>query len=323
MTINIIAPISDKTSSFKYVAHAVVNLLKDKKINLIDRKSNVYSFISKRELHEFTNSILIDTTLNGIVLKIKTDIWWTDEPMLIPNRPKEYLKSEGLYKYFLAVSKRYAEHVKKYLDIKVSDIVFRPYNPIAERFYCNYENKEYDIIYIGKDAFKDRKRADYIVEYLRSHPNVKGVMITDYNIPKSSTNIYAIRIGDVSEADKFNLISKSKFLVMPSEAETFGLPILEAMAVGTIPIFPDSPPFDEFATGISFKTLYEKMTYRYGCKIISYELDNNSLFETIDYALNLSKEEYDNLSIECETDAKQINEVVKDKLLNYINKIEV
>lgn len=294
-------------SSFFYVTQSLVNLLKDYRFRVFDI-SEVKGYIK--------NSILIYSTINSLSSNIEADIYWTDEPMLIPNR---YFSNKP-FKYFLAVSNYYREHLAKHFNIYAHDTVYRPYNPIADSIAnCNY-SKKYDIIAIAIDDYSERKNVDLIVEYLAKNRNVKAVLITNAIIPKLD-NVILLKTGKVDEEDKFKLIKQSRFLLFPSSLESFGLPVLEAMAVGTVPIYPNTPPFIEFAEGIAIDNCIEKETYRYYCKTRIYEIDKYEFFNTVDYALSLSCEEYSDLSEMCRRKAVEINNDVKNKLIKYISKI--
>lgn len=311
MSIKIITSTS-KSSSFYYVSESVKRILSNLEIDIISFKE-VSGYIP--------SSIFIHSTLLGIDTRISADIWWSDEPMLIPNRPSKYFDIKDRFKYFIAVSNYYKDHVEKYFGFKVDDIIYRPYNPIAGGFYCYYQLKEYDIICIGIDDYSKRKNIHLVESVVLENPNIKAVFITNRFIPKRS-NIAMFNSGSVDEYTKFRLISESKFLVFPSSCESFGLPVLEAMAVGTIPIYPDTPPFTEFAEGIKIKDCTKKETYRYGCKVIMYEINKDELHDTIKYALNLSANEYEDLSAKCKEKAVEVNREIRDKLAKWIDKIK-
>lgn len=311
MSIKLITNIS-KSSSFRYVSLSTKNLLSEYDIDIVS-VNDISNYVS--------NSILIHSTLYCLSKNISADIWWTDEPMLIPNRLAKFFECNNKFKYFIAISEYYKDHVEKYFRFKVDDVVFRPYNPIADDIYMYYKNKEYDIINIAVDDYSKRKNVDLVMDYCLSNSRVKTVFITNKFIPKRS-NITVIKTGTINEYDKYVLISKSRFLLFPSSCESFGLPVLEAMAVGTIPIYPDTPPFNEFAEGIKIKNCMKIYTYRYGCKTIMYQIDKNDLFDTISYALSLNADEYNDLSNKCREKAININREIKNKLIRWIDKIK-
>lgn len=61
-----------------------------------------------------------------------------------------------------------------------------------------------------------------------------------------------ITTGKVSDADLAVALSRADAFVMPSLAEGFGLPVLEAMSLGTPVIHSDVPALDEVAGGAGF-----------------------------------------------------------------------
>lgn len=260
-------------------------------------------------------NILIDEGISSVIYKRKADIWWTDTPAMIPtsrHNIQKILQEEELFKKHYTVSKFNYDHYKQ-LGIPVEDtIIPRPINPILFNYYTDYNSTTFDIITIGKMDSCDRKNLILQREaFLKL--NFKYCIVSNAWMP-NRPNLIQYNFGSITEEQKAELLSKSKFLLWTSFIEGFGMPVLEAMAVGTVPIYTDVPAHNEFAVGIPIKPKDKITTFCYGVKVVKYLIDVNDVIEAIKYALSMNKEEYTNLQYEC---IQRATEVYND----FINKL--
>jgi len=304
--INIICP-SSSFGSLYYLATIMKQLL-NAKVTISNNKSNQ----SYKPDHL---NLLIDECISSIIYKRKADIWWTDTPAMIPtsrmNITKILSENHLFYKHYTV--SEFCKQFYKSLNIPVEEtIIPRLVNPILFNYKTNYEEAKYDIISIGKKCECDRKNL-LMQRDIALNSNLKFVFVTDAFIPKRP-NIIQFNFGSISDKKKAELLSQSKFLLWTSFIEGFGMPVLEAMSTGCIPIYTDIPAHNEFAVGIPIKPKDKITSACYGVKIIKYIIDKKDVIESINYAINLSKEEYKDLQSKCIEKAKSIFDDFKSKL---------
>jgi len=105
---------------------------------------------------------------------------------------------------------------------------------------------------------KGFKLYDKVIEYVeRRDPSIKFFIVTQSSGEryfKQHTNLVISKdFGGLPRETVLALIASSHILASPSIAEGFGLPVLEAMALGTPVVHADLPPFREFSTGFSVR----------------------------------------------------------------------
>ena len=310
MKINIMCP-KGSFGSLNYLA----NIMKQIIGNNVTISGNTPNDYKPNHLN-----LLIDEGISSVIHKRKADVWWTDTPAMIPtsrHNLKKILQEEKLFKKHYTVSKFNYNHYKQ-LNIPVEEtIIPRPINPILFNYYTDYDNTIYDIITIGKKDMCDRKNLTLQREVVLEL-NLKAVFVSDVFLYKRP-NIVQYNFGSISDEFKAQLLTQSKFLLWTSFVEGFGMPVLEAMAVGTIPIYTDVPAHNEFAVGIPIKPEDKITTFCYGVKVVKYLIDKKDVIEAIKYALGLSKEEYTNLQYECMNKAIEVYNDFISKLPLLLN----
>jgi len=305
MKVNIRCPMG-AFGSLNYLAKLMKSILSTEGIEEIT-VSNEYK--------EGYHNVLIDEGVSSVIYRRKADIWWTDTPAMIPNpyhKIDEILLNEQLFKKHYTVSEFNKRHYKE-LNIPVEDtIIPRPINPILFNYKTDYDRTTYDVITIGKHCICDRKNLKLQREVFLEL-NFKYCVVSNVWMPKRP-NLTQFDFGSLTDEQKAKLLSKSKFLLWTSFIEGFGLPVLEAMAVGCVPIYTDVPAHNEFAVGIPIKPEDEIKSHCYGVRIIKYVITKDAVKEAVQYALGMKKEEYEDLQYKCIQKATEVYNDFTDKL---------
>lgn len=114
---------------------------------------------------------------------------------------------------------------------------------------------------------------------------------TGEDIEQKEVNIEGLVMDD-DEFSKF--LKEAGFLIVPSRIDAFSLPVIEAMAAGTIPIVSEN---------VGAKSLVEDIDDK-----LIFDPNSKSLIETLDYFKNISDEKKQNYSEECRKIAKDYSE---------------
>jgi len=154
-----------------------------------------------------------------------------DVPWHFPNVEKQ---TKLLADHFLSkadsasvISYKVKNDLSKFLNKKIQVI----YNPIKDIFYNNKIKKNNNFLYVGR-ANDPIKRISLVKESLSKIKNE----INQVKICGSENPGFGNYLGVVSDIDLNKLYNSSKFLLLPSKAEGLGLPMIEGMICGAIPI---------------------------------------------------------------------------------------
>jgi len=154
-----------------------------------------------------------------------------DIPWHLPNVDKQ---TKLLVEHFLSkadavtvISFKVKKDLAKFLDKKIEVI----YNPIKDVFYDNKIKKNNTFLYVGR-ANDPVKRINLVKESLLKINNY----IKEIKICGSENPGFGNYLGVISDSELNKLYNSSKFILLPSKAEGIGLPMIEAMICGAIPI---------------------------------------------------------------------------------------
>ena len=154
-----------------------------------------------------------------------------DVPWHMPNVEKQ---TKLLVKHFLdkadmitVISFKVKKDLGKFLNKKIEVI----YNPIKNVFRDKSIKKNNTFLYVGR-ANDPVKRIDLVKESLLKINNC----INEIKICGSENPGFGNYLGVISDIELNKLYNSSKFVLLPSKAEGIGLPMIEGMVCGSIPI---------------------------------------------------------------------------------------
>ena len=154
-----------------------------------------------------------------------------DIPWHLPNIEKQ---TELLVKNFLlkadavsVISIKVQKDLSKFFDKKIHVI----YNPIKDVHFDEKVKKNNMFLYVGR-ANDPVKRIKLVRDSLLKIENgLKKIKICGSENPG-----FGNYMGVVSDEDLNKIYNESKYVLLPSKAEGIGLPMIEGMICGTIPI---------------------------------------------------------------------------------------
>jgi len=137
------------------------------------------------------------------------------------------------------ISKTVQKQIKETLNLEAKVI----YNPIKEVSYDAKIGKSITFFYVGR-ANDSRKRFSLIKEAFSEYSDIHSNLV----VCGSENPNFGYYTGIVDDEDLNLLYNSSKFLLFPSKFEGLGLPMIEAMVAGCIPITcSDNPTAIEFS----------------------------------------------------------------------------
>ena len=125
------------------------------------------------------------------------------------------------------ISSKVQKDMAKFYDKKIHVI----YNPVKDVYFDEKIKKDNMFLYVGRanDPIKRIKLVhDIIIKIPEGLKNIK--------ICGSENPGFGNYVGVVSDKDLNKLYNSSKFVLLPSKAEGIGLPMIEGMICGTIPV---------------------------------------------------------------------------------------
>lgn len=165
-----------------------------------------------------------------------------------------YKKSIKLIKYFIDDMLENSYKIISVSQYMVSELegefenykskILKIYNGIElNNIHIDYDEKEKKIVYLGKLAeYKGIYDLIRAIEYSKNDLKNEGWkviiagdgdvdLVRELIIEKKIDNIVDV-IGWIDGTDKFDMLKKSKILIIPSHVESFGISAIEAMAFG-------------------------------------------------------------------------------------------
>ena len=115
---------------------------------------------------------------------------------------------------------------------------------LSEAVYPKVD-KEYDFITIGWYEPTDRKGFKVLYEVAKALPNARFCVVSNYGPLRGLPNVDVYDFGRINDVEKYRLIRMSKYYLMLSKFEGFGVPMLEALACGLPCVASDAPLHNE------------------------------------------------------------------------------
>ena len=227
---------------------------------------------------------------------------WCDTPLSLEHIAdevdliNEYTCNYVTLAHFIDECKKYGIRVDGYIP-RCVDVDTA--NDVYENASCDDIIKTYGeyIFTVGGDNVlappklprKGLDMYDRLCEYVKSRYKLNCLAVSNWIYFK---HVHNLGWGKLSEYELMRFMKCAKLFVWTSRAEGFGMPPIEAMAVGQLVVASNNPT-NELIRGIKFD--YTNIVKVYmpesGYYYIAYDYDFNNLREAVDYALSLSEDE--------------------------------
>jgi hypothetical protein len=266
--------------------------------------------ISKFYVKGFTN-ILVYDLFWSVKWQKESEIAWLDTPLcmdrLIQPLRQGFIKPKFKRLYVTCEqNKAEAERV----GLRVDGVIYRFVNPIAFEI-CGSEKKR-DFSVIGAFYPYDRKNLRLINEVL-------GELNLYFEALTTAPFItHKIRHGVMNDEIKFLWLSESRFLLHIPFSGSFEMPVLEAMACGVVPIYSEIPCLKEYAVGIPVKVGGLSTVSTLDGVFYKYAIDKKDVIEAVKYALGLSRDAYEDLSLKAREKAREIDKLTHKKWVKVL-----
>jgi hypothetical protein len=224
---------------------------------------------------------------------IDVNLWWS-QCRAIDNEesPRSIIRGDSPYQYVKDV-----EEKEDHLLITTStynaglfsklfkhiEIVPHPYDPEEIKIVDSVKDKKYDVITIGYNT-KDDHKGLKMTRKIANELNLKYVEVSN----ECNGEDWCYKFMSLKREELYKMIAQSRFYLALSHTEGFGLPVLESMVAGTIPIFVNGHAFKEYAEGIPI--------YAYKKREDWFDYEYKDVVNAVKYALSLDEKEYKELS---------------------------
>jgi hypothetical protein len=170
--------------------------------------------------------------------------------------------------------------------------------------------KDVDFLTVGVSRFFDRKNLSTLVDLgirgrtiVVGEPNpslgVRGGKLTNVSVVTPDYHAFSLSLQELH-----TLYSRSRFYFAPSLSEGVGLPPVEAMFHGVIPVYVDGHGFHDNLTGLPVDVVDEYTLEVDGYYFRIWEPSLHDLKYEVDHALTMPREEYEDLKAKVQEKAR-------------------
>jgi len=186
--------------------------------------------------------------------------------------------------------------------VMFSKVGIKPIAVIKRHIKPLFPNVKKDKLFVtlGESRFFDRKNLTLVDEITREF-NVRNKTIIVGNLGHPDFHTFSL-----TEETKYELYARAKFFLALSKSEGFGLPPIEAMAIGVVPIYLNAHGYKENLIGLPIDPIdeYTLCVDNNHCFRV-WELSKHELRYEVQHALTMSKEEYEDLSEKVKIKSKE------------------
>ena len=250
-------------------------------------------------------------------------VFWTDSPIDLEHIPDSEIDFVNQYYCTVAVTWFEYNRMVKH-GFKVYGVVGRPLNSksIKKALETNDDTwrKKYGkyILTIGGDQIlmppkyprKGLDRFDEAIGLIKPELKKRGIKVIAVSNWVYFKNVdVRIPLGSLPEDELYQLIKQAELFVFPSRLEAFGVPPLEAMALGKLVVHANAPAYNEFTIGLGIPRDKQTEIRDYAREINKYwtvyDYPAKELADLILYALDLPNDEKERIGKKAMETAEQ------------------
>ncbi|AWR96436.1 glycosyltransferase [Acidianus sulfidivorans JP7] len=244
-------------------------------------------------------------SISSVPSKYSKSLFW--KLYLLPFRSiVSRFKDEAKRAKIIANSYYSAKAIAETYDIPVPKVI---YPPVDVEFYSKaFDSSNRENIFVTIARFERGKMIENSIIFA-SKSGIKGIVIGSMNDRKYFEELQKLKkklnanvdfLPNLSKEEILNILSKAKIYFHPTIGEHFGIPIIEAISAGLIPIVPKESGGSELVPEFSYNTIDEAVEI--AKNILNSNLENK-------------REELHNLSMNFSIS------IFKEKIYEEINKL--
>jgi len=239
---------------------------------------------------------------NGDIEFIDVNLWWS-QCRAIDNieSPHSIIRGDSPYQYIkdtyrkedhlLITTSNYNAKLFSKLFKRV-EVVPHPYDSDEIKIVDSVKEKKFDVITIGYNTEDDHKGLK-VARKVAKELGLKYIEISN----ECNGEDWCYRFMSLKREELYKMIARSRYYLALSHTEGFGLPVLESMVAGTIPIFVNGHAFGEYVKGIpipAYKTREDWYDYEY-----------EDVIEAVKYVMTMPENEYKELSWKIKNEVRE------------------